>query len=1132
MLPYFLTFYRATLFILFCLIANVSLYAQTLDQRNITNDLDHAQRAIPVDFDGDGDVDIVGSYSLADAVYLLLNNGDGSSWQRVLVAGDFVAMYALPVDIDSDGDLDIAAVELFDRDLGFESNGRLSWFENPGDVTTPNWQEHTIESSLVHLIYLDTGDIDQDGDQDLAAVTSSATADNVVVWYENRLNENADWQRYDVASGDDFGSAGSVRVADVDAHGNPEILVADETGNRIVWFNSQGNAKRDDWPTITVVEGEAGPSSARPYDVDGDGDLDVVAAFLGSQQVVWYENGENWNAHLISDMARSKDLVMVDLNNDGLLDISFGSPEPIDWVYVYLNNGDGDWSVVNGYSYYSFTAVEAADIDQDGYQDLITSSYNGNRIDWWQNSGGMISNTPTPMPPTATPTPNGNDIPTPTPTATRPFPTDTPTSAPEPDRMFYTDFESLDSISSPQIGVGGSTTLLPGDFVDSQFGNGANFNRPGNNCETENYQTVLFPLVQDGNQYINLDKGEIAIWYIPHYDAGANDDTAHTLVSISSDPNGYNPPTFSIVESDQLWFTITQADYSSVAVGGGYHAPLWNAGDLVFIRAAWDNSNPTDSMHLYVNNIRVHDTPISGGWDLGDVSEMSGLRIGSQTECGDFIADGVIDELTIYNQPRVIPTPTPSSRPIPTNTPTFFETSPTPETTPTVVDMTPTPTMEVSPTATVPAMNVGVTDPEAVITPAPIALQPVGVPFVDPAFGTTMIRLTDASERGEYAAHVYSQLQAFSYDNEYVLITGSEGYRVMRMEDFTWVEDLVTWTWNNPRWHPTLPHTIVHYDSNEDTTLRVQYTNVDTLETTTVFTFPEPYERIRVNQSFDELSKDGRWMAGMASQSGGSQVIFSLDLETMALGAELPLDELYGQNGLCLPDPQWGVLEPDWIGVSPLGNYLVIQWQRDWGEGAQGVCHALESYNIETGDFIGRIYDGHQHGDLGVLPDGETEIFYTSTFENPEDNNLPALVYHELPGTPNGFSELHHLRTVNWGVGEHISAQGPHGVALIGSGMLGGEDEEWFPFRQELFLLYADGSVLRLGHTRSSSCGYWVQPRASISNDGRYVIFDSDWAWNIDTNSCIGEFAELGQGDVYVIDLIPNQSAIKDWSIQ
>ena len=48
-----------------------------------------------------------------------------------------------------------------------------------------------------------------------------------------------------------------------------------------------------------------------------------------------------------------------------------------------------------------------------------------------------------------------------------------------------------------------------------------------------------------------------------------------------------------------------------------------------------------------------------------------------------------------------------------------------------------------------------------------------------------------------------------------------------------------------PRWHPAQPHVVVHFDSNDDTVIRLQFTNVDTLVTSTVFTFSAQYERIR-----------------------------------------------------------------------------------------------------------------------------------------------------------------------------------------------------------------------------------------------------------------------------------------------
>jgi hypothetical protein len=77
----------------------------------------------------------------------------------------------------------------------------------------------------------------------------------------------------------------------------------------------------------------------------------------------------------------------------------------------------------------------------------------------------------------------------------------------------------------------------------------------------------------------------------------------------------------------------------------------------------------------------------------------------------------------------------------------------------------------------------------------------------------------------------------------------------------------------------------------------------------------------------------------------------------------------------------------------------------------------------------------------------------------------------------------------------------------------------WGPFEAELFLQRTDGTVLRLAHHRSTSCGYWVQPRASVSRDGRYVVFASDWGRETGRSGCSGG-DDLGRGDVYIIDLM------------
>lgn len=406
------------------------------------------------------------------------------------------------------------------------------------------------------------------------------------------------------------------------------------------------------------------------------------------------------------------------------------------------------------------------------------------------------------------------------------------------------------------------------------------------------------------------------------------------------------------------------------------------------------------------------------------------------------------------------------------------------------------------------ALAQGITDKSLVLQRQSLALPAAGVPVVDPVFGTTLRRFTDRTDNGGYATPVYSQLQAFSYDNDYILLNENDDYVIRRMSDRSVVSGL-TLEWNNPRWQPAASRTLVHFDSNADTTVRIQETTIDPVATTTVFTFPADYDRVLVNQSFDEVSRDGRWMGGMVTRvSDNAGVLFAVDLNQPALSVAIPIPTLYA--GPCDPDPTWGEIEPDWVGVSPLGRYLVVQWPRDGTDR----CNGLETFDIQTGAFVGRVYDGHQHGDLGVLPDGTTEFFMTFEVWSPADPNRPAVAWRELPGTAT-VSDPQYLTVIDWG-GGHISCKGPDGVCLVSYGEWPGDG--WTPFEKEEFLQFTDGSVLRLAHHRSSECGYWVQPRGTLSADGSLAVFGSDWADEVSGDGCSGGDS-LGRGEAWLIEI-------------
>lgn len=393
----------------------------------------------------------------------------------------------------------------------------------------------------------------------------------------------------------------------------------------------------------------------------------------------------------------------------------------------------------------------------------------------------------------------------------------------------------------------------------------------------------------------------------------------------------------------------------------------------------------------------------------------------------------------------------------------------------------------------------------------------------DTQFNTRIRRLNE----GRIGNHVYSQLQAFSADNSYVLMMEGANPNnvrmvVKRLQDMEIVlAEPDVGAWQVVKWHPTEPTKLVHFNGYSQNNMRLQITDVVTGATDNVFSFPSAYRDVMSNQTFDEISRDGEWFGGMGLTGGNDARIYSFNLENMEIGAELSINDLYA--GPC-SNSSWNV-DPDWVGVSPLGNYLVVQWA-----GAQlGRCNGMETFDIATGEYLGRVTLEHPHGDLQVLDDGVTEVFVSVELSGPGPNksyadgtpggtaaelDSPAFSYRTLPGTPNGQSAPQHLYLTDW-ILDHISCRGPAGWCLVtaANNPLNGS---WDPLEEELFLMKLDGSgIVRIGHHRSNPDlqpsndeYYWAQPRASFSGDGRYVIFDTNWSTAPDTNAMIIDLAE------------------------
>lgn len=283
-------------------------------------------------------------------------------FKKHIVSSQFISEGVATGDVNRDGKTDILAGNL--------------WYEAPA------WKPHLVHTDTSnHLPGYSTTflnycmDVNNDGWVDLIRFDQPGDG---CIWYENPKNKNGLWKRHIIVLHAGFENP---LLVDVDGDGRNDIICNDTLAKQVIWMQSPtakndtawhrhiisdvstratdrythglgwGDVNKDGkndviikggwWQSPANVEeanwkfhpADLGQDCANmyAYDVDGDGDNDIISSSAHNYGIWWHEqqqdgNGNTvWKTHEISKLfSQSHGLVMTDINGDGIPDLVTG----------------------------------------------------------------------------------------------------------------------------------------------------------------------------------------------------------------------------------------------------------------------------------------------------------------------------------------------------------------------------------------------------------------------------------------------------------------------------------------------------------------------------------------------------------------------------------------------------------------------------------------------------------------------------------------------------------------------------------------------------------------------------------------------------------------------------------------
>jgi FG-GAP-like repeat len=321
-----------------------------------------------VDIDGDGRKELIANACARKPFGLFIYKpGDDltAPWSRHVVQEGYFTEGLMVADLNGDGRLEIV-------------HGPDLWLPPEDGPLSGPWRRQVLARGFREMVRVALVDVTGNGRQDVV-VAESEFYEGRASWFENRMVEDPanPWIEHPLEGGlyyahsldarrDDKSGAVGIFIGEMAEGGWSAPRNRDA---RLIHLTSGDNGHT--WQRRLIYQG-SGTHQAIPYDIDGDGKLEIVGKQWKRPKVHIFKQSDTPNVltrfrHRFLDRDKptaATDLRPVDLTGDGRTDIVCGQ-----WWY---HNEGGDWvrRTIPGVNQVIF----AYDIDGDGRMELIATT--------------------------------------------------------------------------------------------------------------------------------------------------------------------------------------------------------------------------------------------------------------------------------------------------------------------------------------------------------------------------------------------------------------------------------------------------------------------------------------------------------------------------------------------------------------------------------------------------------------------------------------------------------------------------------------------------------------------------------------------------------------------------------------